>query len=307
VGAGSRAPAGGPTRRPSPPSGAPGGRAEGPGRPLAAGPPPGGRARPLLAPLSRPAVWALGAAPWRRRHARGEGISGRYGAAGRGGGPPQAAAEPLRSALRERCPRGALALPPEQTRLRAGGRWASARRQRRGQGPPEPGDVLGWPPMGSPTPRGQGTGRRGPSAQRRRQKRPEVQPTRRERRPGPSAQRGAWRTRVVGGPSRSSGVPRTRGRRRVGRAGRRRSWGRIVRRRSQRHRLPWQRREPLATQGLPAPSIMPPYPAPRWRVTPQGKSPVRSCRPPGFGRGGLGNWHPYRDRTNTNHKSGDTQ
>ena len=54
-----------------------------------------------------------------------------------------------------------------------------------------------------------------------------------------------------------------------------RSWCRILRRRSQRHRITWQRRYALATQWLPPPHILHPYPAQRLRVMTQGKSPVR--------------------------------
>ena len=272
-----------------------GGRAEGPGRPPAAGTPPGGRARPLVATRSRPAVGARGAAPWRRRQARGEVSRVRAGDDGRVGCQPTDAAAPGRSALRERCQRCRRARPPEQTRRRACGRGASARRQRRGPGPPETCDGRGVPPRCGPTTRGQGTGRRWPSATRRRTPLQEVQQTRRERRHWPSAQRGAGLPRGVGGPSRSAGGPRPMGRLRVVRAGRRRSWCRIVRRRRQRQRLPWQRRYRRAPQWRPAPPIRPPYPAQRRRVTTRGRSPVRECRTPGSVRGGLGNWHPYRD------------
>src|SRR5262252_2952961 len=155
---------------------------------------------------------------------------------------------------------------------------------------------LGLTPMGSPTTRGKVTGRRCPSATRLRKQRQEVTQTRRERMPWPIATLGAWLTRVVVGHYRSSGVPRNRGRLRVCRDCRLRDWCRIVRRRSQRQRLTWQRRYPLATPWLPAPHLRHPYPAQRWRVTTQGKSPVRSCRTPGSVRGVSGNRHPYRDR-----------
>jgi RNA-directed DNA polymerase len=264
-------------------------------RQQAAGTPHGGRARPRLAHLSRPDGVDLWAAPWRRRHARGDGLSVRDGDDGLVGVPHQAAAAQCRSDLRARCHRCALARHPEKTRRSACGRWASARRQRRGPGTPATCDVLGWTPRWSPTQRGTCTVRRGPIAPRRRQQRQEVQQTRRERRHWPIATRGAWLTRVVVGHSRSSGVPRNLGRRRVVRAGIRRSWCRIVRRRRQRHRLPWQRRSQRATQWLPEPHIMHPYPAQRLRVTTRGRSPGRSCRTPGSGRGVPGHWHPYRD------------
>jgi RNA-directed DNA polymerase len=54
-----------------------------------------------------------------------------------------------------------------------------------------------------------------------------------------------------------------------------RSGCQTLRRRSQRHRIPWQRLDALATHGLPPPYILHPYPAQRLRVTPRGKSSVR--------------------------------
>ena len=248
------------------------------------GTPQGGRARPLLALRSLHEVCDRWAAQGRRRHARGAGIIVRDGDAGRVGCQHRDAAEPLLSERRERCHRGHRALPPEKTRLRACGRSARERRQRRGPGHPEPVAVLGVPHRCGPPTRGQCTGRRCPLAKRRGQKRQEGQQTRRERLHWPIEQRGAWRKRVVLGHSRSSGGPRHRGR----------LWGfreRLLRdgcgplrRRSQRQRLPWQRRYPRATQWLPAPHMLHPSPAQRLCVTTRGQSPVRECRPPGSGR-----------------------
>jgi RNA-directed DNA polymerase len=117
--------------------------AEGPWRQQAEGTPQGGRARPLLANLSLHDVFALWAAPWRRRHARGDVISVRYGDDCMVGVPHQDAAEQLLSDLRERCHRFYLERPPEKTRLMECGPWASERRQRRGQGKPETCAFLG--------------------------------------------------------------------------------------------------------------------------------------------------------------------
>ena len=69
-------------------------------------------------------------------------------------------AEQLLSELRERCHRFHLALHPEKTRLIACGRYARARRQRRGQGKPETFDVLSLTHMCGTTKRGKCTVRR---------------------------------------------------------------------------------------------------------------------------------------------------
>ena len=105
---------------------------------------------------------------------------------------------------------------------------------------------------------------------------------------------GAWLKRVVVGQYRSYGVPRHMGMLRVFRERIRRDGGRPIRRRRQRHRMTWQRMDQHATQGLPDPHILHPYPAQRLRVTTPGSSPVRSCRTLGSVRGVPGHQHPYR-------------
>jgi retron-type reverse transcriptase len=127
---------------------------EGQWRPQAEGTPQGGSARPLLAHLSLHAVFALWAAQWRRRHARGDVIIVRYGGDCMVGFQHKDDAEQFRRALRERCHRFSLELHPEKTRRIACGRWASERRQRRGQGTPETCDVLGLTHLCSTTKRG---------------------------------------------------------------------------------------------------------------------------------------------------------
>ncbi len=201
-----------------------GGLEEGHWRQQEGGTPPGGSASPLLAPRSLPAVLDRWAAQWRRRHARGEGMSVRDGDAGSVGVQHQDAAEPCVSALRERCHRFPRALPPDQTRRSAGGRWSSARRQRRGQGTPETCAVLGVTPRGGTTTHGKGTVRRRTIATRLRQTLQEVTETLRGRLHGPSEKLGAGRTRVVVGQSRDDGVPRNMGMLRVWRERVRRSW-----------------------------------------------------------------------------------
>ena len=111
--------------------------AEGQWRQQAAGTPPGGRASPLLAPLSLHDVLDLWAAPWRRRSARGDVMIVRSWDACMVGFQHQDDAEQCLSALRERFHRVPLALHPDKTRLSECGRWAIARRQRRGPGKPE--------------------------------------------------------------------------------------------------------------------------------------------------------------------------
>jgi RNA-directed DNA polymerase len=172
---------------------------EGHWRPQEEGTPQGGSASPLLANRSLHDVLDLWAAQWRRRHARGEVILVRYCDAFMVGVQPKDDAEQCLSDLRERCQRFRLALHPEKTRRIECGRWASERRQRRGQGKPETFGCLGVPHMCGTTKRGQCTVRRCPIAKRRRTKLQEVKQTLRERLPWPIEKLGAWLTRVVVG------------------------------------------------------------------------------------------------------------
>jgi RNA-directed DNA polymerase len=184
-------------------------------------------------------------------------------------------AERFWSELRERFQPFNRALHPEKTRLLECGRYAADRRQRRGQGKPETVDCLGFTHIGSQTRTGKFTGRRKTSAKRLRQKLPEVKGTLRRRMHWPIPQQGAWLRSVRLGHYHYYGVPRNGSLLTVFRETLRRSWYRRLRRRSQRHRLTWQRMDALAERGLPTPRICHLYPAPRLRVTTQGRSPVR--------------------------------
>jgi RNA-directed DNA polymerase len=155
-----------------------------------------------------------------------------------------------------------------------------------GQGKPETFDFLGFTHICSQTRTGKFTVRRKTVAKRLRKKMQELKQALRERMHWPIEKLGAWLTSVVVGHYRYYGVPRNMGRLRVFRECILHYWCRILRRRSQRHRMTWQRMYRLATPRLPEPHIMHPYPAQRLRVTTRGRSPVRECRTPGSGRGG---------------------
>ena len=227
----------------------------------------------------------------------GEGSSVRAAADFLVGGAQRDAAERCWSDLQERCGKCNRVRPPEKTRRSEGGRLAVERRQRRAQGQPAPCACLGLTPPGSQTRHGQCAVRRTTLAQRVRQTLQAGQETRRRRLPWPSPPPGAWLKSVRLGHSRDSAVPRHGSLLTVCRDALRRSWCQTLRRRSQRHRMPWPRLYALAEHWLPTPHPLHPYPAPRLCVTTRGRSPVRSCRTPGSVRGVPGNRHPYRDPT----------
>ena len=193
-------------------------REAGPWRHQEDGTPQGGRASPWLADLSLHNVLDRWAAPWRRRHARGDVIIVRYGDDFRAGVLHTDEAEQRLRDLRERCRTVKLARHPNQTRLFACGRSAVARRQRRGQGKPETFDVLGVTHLCGQTTRGVLTVRRHPIATRRRSTLRAVKQTLRRRRHWPIKALGAGLKSVLVGHDRYYGVPRHMGMLRVFRA-----------------------------------------------------------------------------------------
>jgi RNA-directed DNA polymerase len=210
---------------------------------------------------------------------------------------PRDDAERFWAERRERFQPFPLERHPEKTRLIEFGRLAAERRQRRGQGRPEPFDVLGVTHMGSKTRTGKLTVRRQTIAKRLRKQLQAVKAALRERMPWPIPQQGAWRRSVLLGHYRSYAVPRNGSLLSVFRETIMRYWCQTLRRRRQRHRMTWQRLYALAEPWLPQPHILHPYPAPRLRVMTQGRSPVRWCRTPGSVRGASGNRRPYRARS----------
>jgi RNA-directed DNA polymerase len=178
--------------------------------------------------------------------------------------------------LRDRLQQFALELHPEKTRLIEFGRFAAERRARRGQGKPETFDFLGFTHMCSKTRQGKFTVRRKTIAKRLRKKLQEVKETLRMRMHWPIPRQGAWLKSVLLGHYRYYGVPRNGSLLTVFRETVMRYWCQTLRRRSQRHRMTWQRMYALAEHWLPKPHILHPYPAQRLRVTTRGRSPVRS-------------------------------
>jgi RNA-directed DNA polymerase len=249
--------------------------AEGQGHAQEEGPPHGGRGSPVAAPMYLPDVRDVGAERWRRHHARGEGIIVRYADDGMVGVAHRDDAERFGRELQERLGKFNRVLPPEKTRRIEGGRCAVERRPRRAQGKPEPFALLGWTQTCRKTSNGQCAVRRKPRAQRFRKKLQAVQETLRRRRHWPSPPQGAWLHSVLLGPYRYDAVPRKGSLRTVCRDAILRYWGQTLRRRRQRHRLPWPRMAALAEHGLPQPPTLHPYPAQRLGVTTRGRSPVR--------------------------------
>jgi group II intron reverse transcriptase/maturase len=91
---------------------------------------------------------------WRKRHAKGEVIVVRYADDFVIGFREESDARRCLAALKERMTKFGLELHPEKTRLIAFGRYAEERRAKRGEGPPETFDFLGFTHISGKTRRG---------------------------------------------------------------------------------------------------------------------------------------------------------
>ena len=127
---------------------------EGRWSPTKVGTPQGAVISPLLANVFLHYVLDLWVEAWRKRHARGEVIVVRYADDFVIGFREEADARRCLAALRERFTKFGLELHPEKTRLIEFGRYAAERRSKRGDGPPETFDFLGFTHISGQTRKG---------------------------------------------------------------------------------------------------------------------------------------------------------
>src|SRR5690242_6680096 len=177
--------------------------------------------------------------------------------------------------LRERFAKFSLELHAEKTRLIEFGRFAATDRAQRGLGKPKTFDFLGFTHTSGKGRSGSFWVRRTTIKKRMRAKLAPVKDQLKRRRHLPVPEQGRWLASVVRGHLQYYAVPgNSRAisafRRHVGRL-----WLHTLRRRSQRHRLKWQRMGRLLTRWLPRARILHPYPETRFDVRIRGRSPVR--------------------------------
>jgi RNA-directed DNA polymerase len=232
------------------------------------GTPQGSVASPLLANVYLHYVYDLWAAQWRTRHAKGDMIIVRYADDQIVGFQHRSDAERFLNDLKERLAAFALSLHPEKTRLIEFGRYAAERRAGRGQGKPETFDFLGLTHYCSTGKDGTGfqLGRK-TQGKRMRAKLGKIKETLRRRRQRPIDEQGQYLGSVIRGHFAYYAVPTN---------GRLLSafryhisimWFQSLRRRSQRHRLTWERMCRLIERFLPIPRVLHPWPDQRFRVT----------------------------------------
>ena len=229
------------------------------------GTPQGAVISPLLANIYLHYVFDLWVQAWRNRRRGGDLIVIRYADDMVLGFENQTEAEAFLAQLRERMRKFGLELHPEKTRLIEFGRYAATNRKKRGEGPPDPFDFLGFThTCGATRKGGWFTVQRRTIAKRLRAKLHVIAESLRRRWHDPVSVQGAWLRQVVQGYFNYHAIP---GNFRCLRAFRRevaRLWLRALRRRSQRHQLPWERFRTILDQWLPAVRILHPLPSVRF-------------------------------------------
>src|SRR6185369_6328925 len=210
---------------------------------------------PLLANVYLHYVFDLWAERWRRQEATGDMIIVRYADDIVVGFEHEADARRFWDAMRSRLEKFSLSLHPDKTRLIEFGRFAAARRTRRGLGKPETFKFLGFVFICGRT-------RKGKFQLKRKSRRDRMQAKFSETKEGLRRRmRGYFAYHAVPTNSAALGAFRHHVKR---------LWLRPLRRRSQKDRFSWERMTKLADDFLPQPKILHPWPSVRFAVTTQG-------------------------------------
>jgi RNA-directed DNA polymerase len=232
----------------------------------AAGSPQGGRISPMLANVYLHYVFDLWADHWRRTQAQGDVILVRYADDFVVGFQDRAEAERFLGELRERFRKFHLELHPDKTRLIEFGRYAAARRGRRGEGKPQTFNFVGFTHICGKDRRGRIVVLRQTMRDRMQGKLKAVGKLLRRRMHAAHREVGGWLRRVVEGYYRYDAVPRNYPALKSFRFEVIRLWHLRLRRRSQKGRVTWKRMVAIAKRWLPAPRLLPPYPEQRMIV-----------------------------------------
>ena len=239
------------------------------------GVPQGGSISPLLANIYLHYVFDLWADQWRRKHADGDVIIVRFCDDFVVGFQYRKDAERFLADLRERFLRFNLELHKDKTRLIEFGRFAAQNRKRRGKRRPETFDFLGFTHICGKTDNGKFTVLRHSIGKRIRAKLMELKMELRRRLHHPLPVVAKWLRVVLLGHYRYYGVPGNSRKLQSFYFHLSRMWYKALRRRSQRHRLKWERMDRLINRWLPRPRIYHSYPDLSMYVTTRGRSPVR--------------------------------
>lgn len=229
--------------------------------PTKVGTPQGAVISPLLANVFLHYVLDLWINDWRKRQAKGEVIIVRYADDFVLGFREESDAQRCLAALGERFAKFGLELHPDKTRLIQFGRYAEERRAKRGLGPPETFDFLGFTHISGQTRRGDFTIHRRTSRKKFQAKLADLKEKLKRSVHADLAQVGAWLQSVFRGWCQYYAVPGNYARLSQFRDAIQRLWLRALRRRSQRgRRLIWAKFSKLSRRWLPTPKILHPYP-----------------------------------------------
>lgn len=227
------------------------------------GTPQGASISPLLANIYLHYVFDHWVHQWRRRHSSAT-IVVRYADDFVVGFPRKAVAEKCRRDLEERLKKFGLELHPEKTRLICFGPLARSLTSRFPGHRPGKFDFLGFTHMCGKTRKGGFLLMRLTKSGRMRAKLREVKEELRRRMHDSIHKTGEWLASVVGGHVKYYGVPTNSERIQAFRREVTRSWLHVLRRRSQKRRLSWERMNRIVNHHLPAARIHHPWPRERF-------------------------------------------
>jgi len=239
------------------------------------GVPQGGSISPLLSNIYLHYVFYLWANRWRQKHARGDVVIVRFCDDFVVCFQHKSEAMRFLADLKERLGKFNLELHDDKTRLIEFGRFAAQNRKRNGKGKPETFDFLGFTHVCGKTRKGKFIVHRHTVRKRMRAKLLELKSELRRRLHYPVPEVGKWLRVVLLGHYRYYGVSGNSRKLNAFRYHLCRLWHRTLKRRSQRHRLTWERMSRLIARWLPTPRICHPYPDLRVYVITRGGSPVR--------------------------------
>src|ERR1039457_1273494 len=229
------------------------------------GTPQGSVISPILANLYLHHVLDLWVVAWRKKVARGEMNVVRYADDAVLGFQHREDAERFLKQLQERVGKFGLELHPEKTRLIEFGRYATERRAKRGEGKPVTFNFLGFTHIcGTSQPKGYFTVRRKTIGKRMAAKLKDIREKLRQRMHENIGGTLKWLQSVVRGYFQYHAVPGNEERLKAFLHEVRRSWLRMLRRRSQRTRWTWRRFMERLGNLLPAVEIQHPYPTERF-------------------------------------------
>ena len=228
------------------------------------GTPQGAVISPLLANVYLHYAFDLWVEAWREKEADGEMIVVRYADDLVVGFQHKDEAERFLKEFAERLANYGLELHPEKTRLIEFGRFAQKRRKERGEGEPESFAFLGFTHKCGVNKKGYYAVWRQTVRKRLEAKLQAVKQTLRERMHDPVPKVGEWLGRVLNGYYQYHGIPGNmaslkRFREQIGRY-----WRHVLKRRSQKGRLKWDRMARLFERWLPRPKLVRPYPSVRF-------------------------------------------